>query len=93
MIIYSSKSVKKGQNLLNKATNWTYTCCIDTFFGLSNLKHINSCDMREKNAMTLYDFKTYFFPLGKVAASFLNLLSTAINNFMTRNGILLPKLF
>ena len=30
----------------------------------------------------VYDFKTYFFPLGEVAASFLNLLSIAIKNFI-----------
>ena len=41
--------------------------------------------------MSLYDFRTYFFPLGEVVASFLNLLSTAINNFITRKAIFLAN--
>ena len=82
MIISGSKSVKKGQKMLKKATNWTYILVFDKNFGLANLKHINSYNMRKKSAMSLYDFRTYFFPLGEVAASFLNLLSTAINNFI-----------
>ena len=32
--------------------------------------------------MSLYKFRSYFFTLGEVEASFLNLLSTAINNFI-----------
>ena len=40
----------------------------------------------KKGVMPLYDFRTYFFPLGEVAASFLNLLSTAINNFIKWNS-------
>ena len=87
MIISGSKSVKKGQKLLKKATNWTYTWFFDNIFGLANLKHINSYNMRKKSAMSLYDFRTYFFPLGEVAASFLNLLSTALNSIIKRNGI------
>jgi hypothetical protein len=43
--------------------------------------------MRKKSAISLYNFRTYFFPLGEVAASFLNLISTAINNFITRKVI------
>ena len=41
--------------------------------------------------MSLYDFRTYSFPLGEVEASFLNLLSTAINNFITRKVIFLAN--
>ena len=91
MIISGSKSVKKGQKMLKKATNWTYACFFDKIFGLANLKHINSYNMRKKSAMSLYDFRTYFFPLGEVEASFLNLLSTAINNFITRKVIFFSK--
>ena len=82
MIISGSKSVKNGQKMLKKATNWTYTWFFDKIFGLANFKHVNSYNTRKKSAMSLYDFRTYFFPLGEVAASFLNLLSTAINNFI-----------
>ena len=82
MIVFGSKSVKKSQKMLKEATKWTYTWFFDKIFGLANLKHINSYNMRKKSAMSLYDFRTYFFPLGEVAASFLNLLSTAINNFI-----------
>ena len=82
MIISGSKSVKKGQKILKKATNWTYTCFFEKKIALANLIHINSYNMRKKSVMSLYDFRTYFFPLGEVAASFLNLLSTAINNFI-----------
>jgi hypothetical protein len=64
--------------MLKKATNWTYTWFFDKNFGLANLKHIRSYNTRRKSAMTLYDFRTYFFPLGEVAASFLNLLSTTL---------------
>ena len=91
MIISGSKSVKKGQKRLKKATHWTYTWFFDKIFGLANLKHINSYNMRKKSAMSLYDFRTYFFPLGEVVASFLNLLSTAINNFITRKAIFLAN--
>jgi hypothetical protein len=31
---------------------------------------------------SIYNFRTSFFPLGEVDVSFLNLLSTAINNFI-----------
>ena len=86
-IISGSKSVKKGQKMLKKATNWTSTWFFDKNFGVANLRHINSYNMRKKIAMSLYDFRTYFFPLVEVAASFLNLLSTAINNFIKRKVI------
>ena len=77
--------------MLKKATNWTYTRFFDIIFDLANLKNINSYNMRKKSAMTLYDFRTYFFPLGEVHVSFSNLLSTAINNFITRKVIFLAN--
>ena len=92
MIISGSKSVKNGQKMLKKATNWTYTWFFDKIFGLANLKYVNSYNMREKSAMSLYDFRTYFFPLGEFAALFLNLLSTAINNFIKLKVILKANL-
>ena len=48
MCISGSKSVKKGQKMLKKATNWTYSWFFDKIFGLANLKHINNYDMRKK---------------------------------------------
>ena len=79
MIISGSKSVKRGQKILKKATTWTYTWFFQKKFALANLIHINSYNMRKKSARSLYEFRTYFFPLGEVAASFLNLLTRANN--------------
>ena len=36
----------------------------------------------KKKLVSVYNFRTYFFPLGEVDVSFSNLLSTAINNFI-----------
>ena len=81
MIISGSKSVKRGQKMLKKATTWTYTWFFQTSFALANLilYLINSYNMRKKSVMTLYSFRTYFFTLGEVQASFSNLLTTANN--------------
>jgi hypothetical protein len=49
---------------------------------LANLKYINSYNMMGKKLGSVYNFRTYFFPLGEVDVSFSNLLSTAINNFI-----------
>ena len=38
IIISGSKSVKKGQKMPKKATNWTYNAFSDFFFVLANLK-------------------------------------------------------
>jgi hypothetical protein len=38
--------------------------------------------VKEKKLVLVYNFRTYFFPLGEVHVSFSNLLSTAINNFI-----------
>ena len=65
--------------MLKKATTWTYTWFFQTSFALANLIHINSYNMRKKSVMTLYSFRTYFFTLGEVQASFSNLLTTANN--------------
>ena len=91
MIISGSKSVKKGQKILKKTTNWTYICFFEKKIALANLMHINSYNMRKKSVMSLYDFRTYFFPLGEVAPSFFNSLSTAINNFIKRKVDFLSK--
>ena len=91
MIISGSKSVKKGQKLVKKARNWTYIWFFEKNLGLANLIHINSCNMRKKSVMLLYDFRTYFFQLGKLAASFSNLLSTVLNNFIKLKVIFFSK--
>ena len=79
MIISGSKSVKSGQKILKKATNWPYTWFFQKNFALANLIHINSHNMREKSVMSLYSFRTYFFTFGEVQPSFSNLLTTANN--------------
>ena len=82
MVTSGSKSVKKGQKMLKKATIWSYIWFFRKNFALANLIHINSCIMRKKNVMSLYKFRSYFFTFGEVEALFSNLLSTAINNFI-----------
>ena len=82
MTLSGSKSVKKGQKMLKKATIWSYTWFFWKNCGLANLIHINSYNMRKKNVMSLYKFRSYFFTLGEVQASFSNLLTTANNNFI-----------
>ena len=84
MVTSGSKSVKKCQKMLKKATIWTYTKFFKKNFALANLIHFNSNNLRKKSLMSLNKFRTYFFPLGEVEASFLNLLSTALNNFIKR---------
>ena len=79
MIISGSKSVKSGQKILKKATNWPYNWFFQKNFALANLIHINSHNMREKSVMSLYSFRTYFFTFGEVQPSFSNLLTTANN--------------
>ena len=79
MIISGSKSVKRSQTILKKATIWTYTWFFEKKNALANLIHINSNNLRKKSVMSLYKFRTYFFPLGEVEASFSNLLTRANN--------------
>ena len=79
MIISGSKSVKRSQKILKKAKTWNYTWFFQKKFALANLIHINSYNKRKKSVMSLYSFRTYFFTLGEVQASFSNLLTTANN--------------
>ena len=79
MIISGSRSVKKSQKFLKKATNQTYSLSFKKNFVLANLIHINSYNMRKKSVMSLYKFRTYFFPLSEFETSFLNLLTRANN--------------
>ena len=79
MIISGSKSVKRSQKILKKATIWTYTWFFEKKIALANLIHINSYNMRKKSVMSLYKFRTYFFPLSEFETSFLNLLTRANN--------------
>ena len=79
MIISGSKSVKRSQKILKKATIWTYTWFFEKKIALANLIHINSYSMRKKSVMSLYSFRTYFFTLRELQASFSNLLTTANN--------------
>ena len=48
MTLSGSKSVKKGQKMLKKATIWSYTWFFWKNCGLANLIHINSYNMRKK---------------------------------------------
>ena len=79
MTISGRKSVKKGQKMTKKATNLVYNAFSKFFFVLANLKYINGYNMMKKNLVSLHNFRTYFFPLGEVNASFSNLLTRANN--------------
>ena len=79
MVTSGSKNVKKCQKMLKKAKILTYTKFFEKNFALANLIHFNSNNLRKKSLMSLYKFRTYFFPLGEVQASFLNLLTRANN--------------
>ena len=81
MTISGSKSVKKSQKMLKKATIWTYIWFFWNFFALANLKHINSYIMQKKYVMSLYKFRSYFFTLGDIKVSFSILLPRATQTF------------
>ena len=81
MVTSGSKSVKKGQKMLKKATIWTYIWFFWFFFALANLKHINSYIMQKKYVMSLYKFRSYFFTLGDIKVSFSILLPRATQTF------------
>ena len=82
MTISGRKSVKKGQKMMKKATNLVYNVFSNFFFALANLEYINGYNMMKKKLVSLYNLWTYFFPLGEVNASFLNLLTRANHNFI-----------
>ena len=81
MVTSGSKSVKKGQKMLKKATIWTYIWFFWIFFALANLKYINSYIMQKKYVMSLYKFRRYFFTLGDIKVSFSILLPRATQTF------------
>ena len=90
MTISGRKSVKKGQKMTKKATNLVYNAFSKKFFVLANLKYINGYNMMKKNFLSLHNFRTYFFPLGEVNASFSYLLTRA-NNYRRFCVIFLSK--
>ena len=77
MTISGSKSVKKSQKFLKKATNYTYSLFFKFLFVLANQIHTKSYNMRKKSVMLLYKFRTYFFQLCEKEVSFSNLLTRA----------------
>ena len=79
MIISGCKSVKKGQKIPKKDTNWTYNVFSKKKFVLAIFKNINSQKMIKKKLVSLYNFRSNFFPLAEVNGSFLNLLTRANN--------------
>ena len=91
MIISGSKSVKRSQKILKKATIWTYTWFFEKKIALANLIHINSYSMRKKSVMSLYSFRTYFFTQCELQAPFSNLLTTANNYKKILCGFLANK--
>ena len=66
MVTSGSKSVKKGQKMLKKATIWTYIWFFWIFFALANLKHINSYIMRKKMWCHYISFGVIFSHLVKL---------------------------
>ena len=79
MIISGSKSVKRDQKIRKKVTKWTYNTFSKKKFVLAILKYINSQNMMKKKLVSLYKFRSYFFPLGEVNGSFSKLLTRANN--------------
>ena len=71
-----SKGAKK---LPKKDTNWTYNAFYKQNFVLANLKYINSQNMMKKNLASLFNFRSYFFPLGEINRSFSSLLTRTKN--------------
>ena len=65
--------------MLKKATNLVKKVFFKKIFVLANLKYINSQNMMKKNLASLYNFRSYFFPLGEINGSFSNLLTRANN--------------
>ena len=75
MTISGRKSVKKGQKMMKKARNLVY----NAFFKkncLGQFKIFEWLQYDEKILVSLHNFRTYFFPLIEINASFLNLLRT-----------------
>jgi hypothetical protein len=58
--------------MMKKATNLVYNTFSKKNFVLANLKYINDYNMMKKHLVSLNNFRTYFFPLGEVNASFSN---------------------
>ena len=79
MTISGRKSVKKGQKMMKKAASLVYNTFSKKNVVLANLKYINDYNMMKKNLVSLHNFRTYFFPLGEVKASFSYLLTRANN--------------
>ena len=61
---------------MKKAINLVYNAFSKCFFALANLKDINGYNMMKIFFMSLHNFRTYFFILVEVNASFLNLIAT-----------------
>ena len=77
MTISGRKRVKKGQKMMKKSTNLVYNAFSKFFFVSANLEYNNGYSMMKKKLVSLNNFRTYFFPLGEVNASFLFLLTRA----------------
>ena len=60
MVTSGSKSVKKCQKMLKKATIWTYIWFFWNFLALANLKHINSCIMQKNISFGVF-FHTWWY--------------------------------
>ena len=70
MIISGSKSVKKGQKMLKKATIWSYIWFFWKNFALANLIHINSYIMIKKMWCHSTSFGVIFSHLVKLRHCF-----------------------
>ena len=75
------KVSKRARKCLKKPQIWFKTRFLKKKYIQADIKHINGFNIMKKKLVSLYNF-TYFFPLAELDVSFLNLLSTAINNFI-----------
>ena len=70
MTISGSKSVKKGQKMLKKATNLVQNAFFEKKIGLANSKYINTFNMMKKNWCQYITLGLIFSHLAKLTYHF-----------------------
>ena len=69
---------KRDKKCWKKPQIWFKIRFLKKKIGLAYSKYINTFNMMKKKMVSVYNFRTYFFPLCEVQNSFWNLLTTAI---------------
>ena len=76
------KKSQKGPENVEKSQKFGLKCVFQKKIVLANSKYFNSYNMMKKKLVSVYNFRTYFFPFTEVEASFSNLLTRANQNFI-----------